>query len=44
MDEAVVAQKGGNTQYSVLIKGNGAPPQGTDSAVEEIYRCPVSLQ
>lgn len=31
------AQKGA-TQYSVLIRGSGNKPQGTDSAVLEMYR------
>ncbi len=31
------ASKGG--QWSVLVRGSGEEPSGTDSAVEEIYRC-----
>ena len=38
MDDAP-APAGGAPQYSVLIRGTGAPPQGTDSAVDELYRC-----
>ena len=30
-------------QWSVLVRGSGAEPIGTDAAFEEIYRCPPAV-
>ena len=31
----------GGRQYSVFVRGTGAPPEGLDGQTEEIYRCPL---